>query len=105
MAAGRVHAQVPGFCQFAIAVPILFLVASLGGCSSSSPIHPVTFPVPATITISPAPMDERKWGRHAQERYGLISSHEAAMPIPWYPSQLPSILVVVRSTLPSLTEK
>ena len=44
-----------GFWQFAIAVPILFLVAGLGGCSSSSPIHTVTYPVPASITISPAP--------------------------------------------------
>lgn len=44
-----------GFLMLAVALPILFLMAGFAGCSSSSPIHTVTFPVPANITITPAP--------------------------------------------------
>src|ERR1700676_2300610 len=43
-----------GYLRFAVALPIFFLVAGLAGCSSSSPIHTTTFPVPASITINPA---------------------------------------------------
>jgi len=44
-----------GFLKFSFAIPVLFLLAGLPGCSSSSPIHTVTFPVPASITVTPAP--------------------------------------------------
>jgi len=45
-----------GFVGFVAALPtIILLLVGLVGCSSSSPVHTTTYPVPASVTITPTP--------------------------------------------------
>src|SRR5579863_2417653 len=89
-----------GFWQFAIAVPILFLVASLGGCSSSSPIHTVTFPVPASISISPAPFLSMEIGTNQLFSPSILSSTKTSITEPVnYQSSNTAVLTVADNGL------
>ncbi len=89
-----------GFWQFAIAVPILFLVASLGGCSSSSPIHTVTYPVPASITISPAPFLSMEIGTYQSFSPSILSSTKTSITEPVnYQSSNTAVLTVANNGL------
>ena len=44
-----------GLLRLAVAVFVFSFLAGLAGCSSSSPVHTTSFPVPASISITPAP--------------------------------------------------
>src|ERR1700722_10076836 len=89
-----------GFWQFAVAVPILFLVASLGGCSSSNPVHTVTNPVPATITISPAPFLSMEIGTNQSFFPSVLSSTKAPITEPVnYLSSNTAVLTVANNGL------
>ncbi len=89
-----------GFWQFAIAVPILFLVAGLGGCSSSSPIHTVTYPVPASITISPAPNLSLEIGTNQAFFPSILSSTKTSITEPVnYLSSNTAVLTVANNGL------
>jgi len=44
-----------GLLRLAVAVFIFSFLAGLAGCSSSSPVHTTNYPVPASISITPAP--------------------------------------------------
>src|ERR1700680_3514984 len=71
-----------GFWQFTIALPILFLVAGLAGCSSSNPIHTTTFPVPASITINPAPNLSMEIGTNQTFSASALNSAKASITEP-----------------------
>src|SRR5579872_1768105 len=71
-----------GVWQFAIALPILFLLAGLPGCSSSSPIHTTNFPVPASITISPAPNLSMEIGTNQAFSASALNSAKASIAEP-----------------------
>src|SRR3984957_7157940 len=89
-----------GFWQFAVAVPILFLVASLGGCSSNNPVHTVTNPVPATITISPAPFLSMEIGTNQSFFPSVLSSTKAPITEPVnYLSSNTAVLTVANNGL------
>src|SRR6202140_1753082 len=71
-----------GFLRFAVALPILFLVAGLAGCSSSNPIHTTTFPVPASITIIPAPNLSMEIGTNQTFSASALNSAKASITEP-----------------------
>ena len=71
------------FLAFAVALPILFLLlAGLPGCSSSSPVHTVTYPVPASITISPAPYLSMEIGTNQAFSPSIFNSAKTAITEP-----------------------
>ena len=67
---------------FAVALPICFLLAGLPGCSSSSPVHTVTYPVPASITISPAPYLSMEIGTNQAFSPSIFNSAKTAITEP-----------------------
>jgi hypothetical protein len=71
-----------GCLTFAVALLNFFLLAGLPGCSSSSPINTVTFPVPASITISPAPNLSMEIGTNQTFFASLLSSTKTAITEP-----------------------
>lgn len=89
-----------GFWQFAIAVPILLLIASLGGCSGGNPINTVTYPVPATITISPAPYASMEIGTNQTFFPSILSSTKTSITEPVnYLSSNTAVLTVANNGL------
>ncbi len=70
------------FLAFAVALLILFLLAGLTGCSSSSPIHTVTFPVPASITITPSPYLSMEIGTNQAFSPSVFSSTKTTITEP-----------------------
>jgi hypothetical protein len=70
------------FLAFAVALPTFFLLAGLAGCSSSSPIHTVSYPVPATITISPAPNLSMEIGTYQAFTPSVMSSTKTSITEP-----------------------
>lgn len=67
---------------FAVALPIFFLLAGLPGCSSSSPVHTVTYPVPASITISPGPYLSMEIGTDQAFSPSIFNSAKTAITEP-----------------------
>src|SRR5579863_7085361 len=89
-----------GFWQFAIAVLILWLIGGLGGCSSSSPIHTVTYPVPASITLSPAPYLSMEIGTYQSFAPSILSSTKTSITEPVnYQSSNTAVLTVANNGL------
>ena len=70
------------FLAFAVAFPICFLLAGLPGCSSSSPVHTVTYPVPASITITPGPYLSLEIGTYQAFSPSIFNSAKTAITEP-----------------------
>lgn len=70
------------FLAFAVALPIFFLLAGLPGCSSSSPVHTVTYPVPASIAISPGPYLSMEIGTNQAFSPSIFNSAKTAITEP-----------------------
>jgi hypothetical protein len=88
------------FLKIAIALAIFFLVAGLSGCSSSSPIRTVTFPVPASITISPAPNLSLEIGTNQSFSASVLSSTKTTISEPVsYQSSNTSVVTVAANGL------
>ena len=88
------------FGQLTIVVPILFLVASLGGCSGGNPINTVTYPVPASITISPAPYLSMEIGTYQSFAPSVLSSTKTSITEPVnYQSSNTAVLTVANNGL------
>jgi hypothetical protein len=89
-----------GFWRFGVALPILFLIGGLGGCSSSSPVHTVTYPVPASITISPAPYASMEIGTYQSFTPSVLSAAKASITEPVnYQSSNTAVLTVANNGL------
>ncbi|HWY55650.1 MAG TPA: hypothetical protein VNZ03_14380 [Terriglobales bacterium] len=71
-----------GFLAFAVALLIFFLLAGLAGCGSSNPIHTTNFPVPASITISPAPNLSMEIGTNQAFSASALNSAKASIAEP-----------------------
>jgi hypothetical protein len=89
-----------GFLAFAVALAIFFLLAGLAGCSSSSPVHTVTFPVPASITINPAPNLSMEIGTNQAFFPNILSSTKTTITEPvTYQSSNTAVVTVAANGL------
>jgi len=89
-----------GFLRVAVALSILFLIAGLGGCSSSSPVHTTTFPVPARITISPTPNLSMEIGTNQAFTASVFNSANGAITEPvTYQSSNSAVVTVAANGL------
>ena len=86
------------FLAFAVAFLICFLLAGLPGCSSSSPVHTVTYPVPASITISPAPYLSMEIGTNQAFSPSIFNSAKTAITEPVTYQSSNTALVTVSAT-------
>jgi hypothetical protein len=68
-----------GIVGFAVFVALLFLVAGLVGCSSNSAIRTTTFPVPASITLTPGPDLSMEIGTNQALSASALSSTKTAL--------------------------
>src|SRR5580700_4770059 len=89
-----------GFWQFTIVLFIIFLIGGLVGCSSSSPIHTVTYPVPASITISPAPFLSMEIGTYQSFSPSILSATKTSITEPVnYQSSNTAVVTVANNGL------
>ncbi len=88
------------FWRFTVVLFIIFLIGGLGGCSSSSPVHTVTYPVPASITISPAPYASMEIGTYQSFSPSVLSAAKASITEPVnYQSSNTAVLTVANNGL------
>lgn len=88
------------FLRFTVVLFIIFLIGGLVGCSSSSPVHTVTYPVPASITISPAPYLSMEIGTYQSFFPSVLSAAKASITEPVnYQSSNTAVLTVANNGL------
>jgi len=88
------------FWQFTVVLFIIFLIGGFVGCSSSSPIHTVNYPVPASITISPAPYLSLEIGTYQSFSPSVLSATKASITEPVnYQSSNTAVLTVANNGL------
>src|SRR5579864_5495935 len=89
-----------GFLALAVVLPIFFLLAGLPGCSSNSAVNTVTFPVPASITISPAPDLSMEIGTNQSFSPSILSSTKTTITEPvTYQSSNTAVVTVAANGL------
>src|SRR5271170_2727597 len=93
---GRFGAVVPAV----LASLIMILLAGLAGCGSSNAIRTVTYPVPATISITPSPYTSLELGTNQAFNVTIEDSAKANVTEPvTYVSSNPGVVTVAANGL------